>query len=128
VLNDCEVNAIERLAALTVSIALPAEVTEFGEIPHVGIGAGPLTEHVSTIVPEKPPCAGNVSVSFACPPRLTVRLCADAFTAKSGETLNVAVTLWLVFTMTVHAFGSAPVHAPFQPAKVELAEGLAVSA
>src|SRR5690242_20528753 len=43
-------------AALIVSVAFAPGVTDAGEMPHVGIGAGPATEHASAIVPVNPPC------------------------------------------------------------------------
>ena len=52
VLNSCGVSAAERLDVFTVSVALPPGVTELGEMPHVGMGSGPLTEQVRAIVPE----------------------------------------------------------------------------
>jgi len=62
--NDGGVNAAVRFAAFTVSVAVFPGVTDPGEMPHVGVGIGPLTEHASAIVPEKPPCAGNVKTSL----------------------------------------------------------------
>jgi hypothetical protein len=102
-------------------------VTEFGEIPHVGIGAGPATEHARAIVPEKLPCAGNVKTSLTCPPRFTVRLVAAGVRVKSGVRLKVAVTDWSEFIVTLQFLGSVPVQAPLQFANVELPDGDAVS-
>jgi len=45
---------------------------------------------------------------------------------KSGSRLNVAVAVWLEFTMMLHTFGSFPVQAPLQLEKIELAEGTAL--
>jgi len=47
-------------------------------------------EHVSTIVPEKPPCAGNVKTSFTCP-ALHCETVAQA-SVKSGGEVTVTVT------------------------------------
>ena len=55
-----------------------------------------------------------------------VRLVAVGVTVKSGGVLNVAVTDWSEFSVTLHTFGSVPVHAPLQLEKVELAEGTAL--
>ena len=91
-LNNCGVSAAERLVAFTVSVALPPGVTELGETPHAGIVARPLTEQVSAIVPEKPPCAAKVSVSVVCEPRLTIKLAAAGLSVKSGAGLKIAAT------------------------------------
>jgi hypothetical protein len=91
------------------------------------MGEGPLTEHASAIEPENPPCAGKVKTSLTCPPRFMVRLIAAGVGVKSGGTVKVAVTDWLELSVMLHVFGSAPVHAPLHPAKVEPAEGVAVS-
>src|SRR5262249_37867482 len=64
--------AAESAAAFIVNVAVPPAPTELGEMPHIGMGAGPFTEHAREIVPEKPPWARDVSVSLACPPRLSV--------------------------------------------------------
>ncbi len=95
--NDCGASAAEMTPALTVSVALPPGVTELGETPHAGPGSGPLTEQVKTIVPEKPPCAANVSVSLAWAPRFTLRLAAAGLSVKSGTSILTFTLLLLVF-------------------------------
>src|SRR5437667_599226 len=62
-------------------------------MPHVGMGDGPLTEHASAIIPEKPPSAPNVSTSLACPPRCSERLIAAGFIVKSGGGGSTAVSV-----------------------------------
>ena len=62
--NHGALSEADRAAAFTVSVALVPGVTDAGEMPHVGMGTGPLTEHASAIVPEKRPCAGNVKASL----------------------------------------------------------------
>ena len=47
---------------------------------------------------------------------------------KSGSRLNVAVTDWSEFSVTLQAVGSVLVHAPLQLEKVEVVEGTALSA
>lgn len=108
------VSEAESAVAFTVRAALPPEVAEFGEMPHVGMGAGPLTEHANAIVPAKPPCAGNVKTSLTCPPRFTLKFVAAGLSEKSGGIVNVAVTDWLELRVTVQEFGSVPVHTPLQ--------------
>jgi hypothetical protein len=115
------------VAALIVSVAFVPGVTDAGETPQVGIGEGPLTEHVNAIFPEKPVCSEKLNTSLACPPRLTERLVVAGLTEKSGKALNMAVTDWFEFSVTLQPFGSAPMHAPLQLEKVELAEGTALS-
>ena len=75
----------------TVSVELDPAVTELGENPQVGVGATPVTEHVSAIVPEKPPCVPNVSTSLTWLPRFTLRLVVAGLTEKSGGGVMLAV-------------------------------------
>jgi hypothetical protein len=58
-------NPADNARASIVSVTLFPGVTALGEIPHVGMGAGPVTEQASAMLPENPPCAGNVSNSLA---------------------------------------------------------------
>jgi hypothetical protein len=125
--NGRSLNAAFNAAAFTVSVALVPGGTDTGEMPHVGMGEGPLTEQASAMLPENPLCTPIVSTSLAWLPRLTVRFCEAGLSVKSGRMLNVAVTAWLEFNVTPHVFGSVPVHAPFQPSKTEFPEGTAVS-
>ena len=101
-------------------------VAELGERPHVGIGVGPITEHVSEIVPENPPCGENVITSLVCPPRFRVRFPIGACIVKSGLT-KVAATLRSEFMVNVQELGSLPVHAPSQVVNFEFAVGIAES-
>lgn len=66
----CSTAAVST-AAFTVNVALLPGVIEFGEIPHVGIGAGPLTEQASAMLPENPLWAPIVSPSPRYPGRVT---------------------------------------------------------
>jgi hypothetical protein len=125
--NGRSLTAAVNAVAFTVSVAFVPGATEAGEMPHVGMGEGPLTEQISATLPENPLCGIMVSTSPACSPRLTLRFCEDGLSVKSGRILNVAVTAWLEFNVTPHVFGSVPVHAPLQPSKAEFPEGTAVS-
>ena len=114
-LNGCGSNSAVSPGEFNVIVALPPAFNELGEIPHMSMGAGPLTEQANMIVPEKPPCALVVRVSVVWPPRFTVRLLADALSEKSGAGLNVAVRDWSEFIVIVQLLGSLPKQAPLQP-------------
>ena len=109
----------------TVSVAVFPGVTELGEMPQVGVGVVPTTEHLRAIAAENRPCAEKVSASLTSPPRFTLRLVVDGLTVKSGGGLKFAVTVSLPFIVTLHTFGLVPVHAPLQPPKMEFPDGIA---
>ena len=123
--DDCRDNAAAIAAVFTVSVAPFPGVTEPGEMLQSGMGDGPLNEHASATVPEKPLCAVIVKTSLACPPRFRLRFATGAFKKKSGPGSKVAVTDSLEVMMTLHTSGSMPVHAPLYPANTEVPEGLA---
>src|SRR5215467_3999588 len=77
------IRLLERAGADTLSVADPPAATDAGEIPQVGIGAGPLTEQLRFRLPVNPPCVANVKVSFTEPPRLNMRLVVLGVTEKS---------------------------------------------
>src|SRR5438132_10344856 len=99
--NQGAAREADKAVALTIRVALPAGVAEFGEMLQVGIGEGPLTVHVSAIVPEKPPCAGNVNTSLTCPPRFMVRIATAGFSEKSGGGFTVTVTSTSLFVVNI---------------------------
>lgn len=81
-----------KVVAFTVSVAVSPGFTETGESEQLGIGAGPLTEQDSEMVPAKLPCAANVSASVTRLPRFTARLVDAGVIEKSETGLNAAVT------------------------------------
>lgn len=126
--NGANGNALaETPEASTVKVAFLPGLTEFGEMPQVGIGPGvvPLTEHASEIAAEKLPCAAKLKTSLILLPACNVRLPTAGVTVKSGAGLNVAVTVSLPFMVMLHTFGSVPEHAPVQPPKTEFPDGIA---
>jgi hypothetical protein len=125
--NGVGTRAAVSAGAVTVRVAPFPGVTEFGETPHVSNGVSPVTEHAKAIVPENPPSARKFSWSLAWPPCFKLKLGAAGLTVKSGGILNIAVTVWSEFSVTLHLDGSEPVQAPLQPAKVEFPDAAAVS-
>lgn len=121
--SDCDDADATELGAVIVSVALPPALTVEGAIVHEAIGAGPVTEHPSEIVPENPPCAPKVRTSAVWAPALSERLDCAGLTVKSGGNANVAVIEDEAFKVTAQGFGSVLLHAPDQPAKLDPTTG-----
>lgn len=117
--------------AVIVSVEVPGlepSVKGDGETLQVANGAGPFTVQISTTDPEKPFSPVNVKASVTCAPVWVVKVVNAGLKVKSGgEGLNVAVTDWTEFIMTVQAFGSVPEQAPLHAPKTDVAAGTAVS-
>jgi hypothetical protein len=109
-------SAAKFVGAVIVSVEVPElapSVTGDGETLHVAIGAGPVTAQMSVTGPEKPFCPVKVKTSVTCAPVCTVKLVDAGASVKSGGGgLNVAVTVWAEFMVTLQTFGSVPVQAP----------------
>lgn len=124
-------DAAKAAGAVIVSVEVPElepSVTGDGETVHVAIGAGPVTAQVSVTGPEKPFCPVKVNASVTCAPVCVVKVVDAGVKVKSGGGgLNMAVTDWTEFMVTLQTFGSAPVHAPLHPPKTDGAAGAAVS-
>jgi len=94
--------------AVIVSVELTEldpRVKEDGEMLQVAIGAGPVTAQVSVSGPEKPFCPANISASVTRAPFCTVKIVdAGAIVKSGGGGLNVAVTAWAAFMVTLQTF------------------------
>lgn len=101
-------------------------VTEDGESPQVGTGAGPLTAHVSAMALANPPfIPASIITSVPWPPRDTLTLVEAGLSEKSCCALKFAVTEVAILIVTVHA--AVPEQAPPQPAKLDVEFGVAVN-
>jgi len=127
---DGRANAAKLGGAVIVSVELPGlepRVTEAGVMLQVANGAGPFTVQVRFSCPEKPFCSVNVKASVTCAPVCVVKAVTAGARVKSVGGLNVAVTDWTEFMVTLQTFGSVPVQAPLQPPKTAVPAGVAVS-
>jgi len=116
--------------AVMVSVEVPAlepTVTEDCEKLQVGMGAGPVTAHVSVTGPENPFSPAKVKTSPACAPVDMVKLVDVGAKEKSGGGVNVAVTDSAADMETVQTLGFVPVQAPLHPANTDPVAGIAVS-
>lgn len=102
-------------------------VTVVGDNEQLARLEGPVTPQEREMTLEKPPCAAKVRTSVPCELGGNASDGLAGLTEKSGGGLNVAVTDWAEFMVTLHIVGSVPVHAPLHPAKSEGAMGTAVS-